>query len=416
MKITILWVVLSIIPNSAFAASAEVLTLEPLLKEAEENNPAVRSRLEQWIASKTDAKIAGAFPDPALKVAIMAEELETRAGPMKGKAGFSQKIPFWGKRGLRSEAASGRSGAAEAAYRAKVLEVRANLTAAFYDLVFLKEAEKILAEQVELLRHFSRVAEKKYSVGKGPQAMVFRSEAELSRMKNEVFIVTQRARRVKSGIRAMLGREPGSEIADPGQGLVPKKKWSFQDLAAKAKAHRPELRALRAMKDASEAEKKLALKRFFPDFSIGYEYTAIGAGTTNSTFDGKDAHGLMAGLSLPLWMGVNRAGLERSQAKRRAAAYDIESMEKDTLAQVDSLVIQSETFLKLTKVDEETVLPQVRSAVKATLSSYEANTASFVELLDAERALLKSELGHAMHKSMYWKIDARLERVIGGPL
>ena len=414
MKIWMLLVILTIV--SAAPLRAEKMHLDVLLKEAEANNPAVLARRARWQAALGAATEAGGLPDPKLSVSVMPAALETRAGPVKGKASISQALPFWGKRGLREEAAQGRAGAAEAAYRAKILEVRSQLASTYYDLAFLFEARRIYAEQVELLRHFSRVAEKKYSVGRGAQAIVFRSQAELSRMKNEVFKAEQGAKSARARLAALLGREPAGLFGEPAGLPMPAIAWDKAALGARALLQRPELLALRALENSSEAERRLTLRRWFPDFTVGYERTAIGAGTTNAMFDGKVAQGVTVGLSLPLWFGRNRAGVARGKDARRAAAFDAAGLEYDTRADLETLITDAETFLELAQVDENTVLPQVRSAVQATLSGYEADTASFVDLLDAERAQLVTELGHAMHKSMFWKTSARLERVVGGPL
>jgi outer membrane protein TolC len=398
-----------------WAAQGE-LALEAVLEEAERRNPAVLASRQRWEGALGTVKTEGALPNPDLGIGFMPESLETRAGPVKGKASLRQRLPFWGKRGLKADAASGRAAAAEAAYRAKVLEVRAEAAAAFYHLAYLGEAKGILQEQVELLRHFSRIAEKKYSVGRGAQAMVFRAQAELSRMKNEVFTVEQDAKSARARLAATLGRTSAEGIVPPAKLPMPSTGWERAEVFERALRDRPEIRALRGLERASEAERRLALKRWFPDFTVGYEVTAIGSGSTNASFDGKDAHGVSVGMSLPLWFGANRAAGKSGEHRRRAAAYDLESLELHTRADLESMLVETETSLRLTKLDEDTVLPQVRAASKATLSSYEAETASFVELLDAERSLLKSELGHARHKMMFWKTAARLERLVGGPL
>lgn len=414
MKLWVLWALLPVLP--AAPLRAEILSLDPLLKEAEANNPAVLARRERWEAARLNAKAAGTLPNPTLGIAAMPVKLQTRGGPVNGKASLSQALPFWGKRGLQEEAAKGDAGAAEAAYRAKVLEVRAETAAAYYDIEFLSRAGKIYSEQADLLRHFSRIAEKKYSTGKGSQAMVFRAQAELSRMQNEVFTATQREKAVRARLAALLGRDASSVEGELPESAKPV--WSFDDatIESRASAQRPELLALRALEGRSEAERRLAIKRWFPDFSVGYEWTSIGAGTTHTSFDGKDAQAVSVGLTLPLWFGANRARSGGAGAARRAAAFEASALEKDTRADLASMIVDAKTFLELYRVDEDTVLPQVRSAVKATLSGYQSDSASFVDLLDAERAQLQTELAHAMHKSMFWKTIARLERVVGGPL
>ena len=178
-----------------FAAEAkhETLSVDALIGVALNANPGLKAARQRWSAESERPVQAKALPDPQLAVSQMAENLETRAGPIKGKIGISQAVPFYKKRALRGEAAIKRAEAAHQAYRAEDLKLRARVVRSYYELYYLRRAVDILGEQVDLLRHFARVAEKKYAVGKAPQAMVFRAQAELSRMQNNVVTAEQKS-------------------------------------------------------------------------------------------------------------------------------------------------------------------------------------------------------------------------------
>ena len=105
---------------------------------------------------------------------------------------------------------------------------------------------------------------------------------------------------------------------------------------------------------------------------IGYELTLIGNGTTASSFDGKDAHGITIGFNLPIWGRSNRAAYREAQAGERAAALSSREIENRTLFEIEDLSVRAETSVRLAKLDENTILPQIRSALKATQSGFAA--------------------------------------------
>lgn len=401
-------------PLLAAEARREPIPVHVFIEEALRSNPGLRAARERWeAASERPAKVR-ALPDPKLSVSKMAESLETRAGPIDGKLSVSQGIPFYRKRALRGEAAERGAEVANQAYRSEELRLRAQVVRAYYDLYYLRRAVEVLREQVDLFRHFARVAEKKYAVGKGPQAMVFRAQAELSRMQNEVVTAEQEVVSTAARLNSLLDRKPWTEIGPLEPPPFPEVTWSLESLRPRALDGRPELKVLKALEGKSEAERKLAFKRFFPDFVVGYELTRIDAGTTMSSFDGKDAHGLMLGLSIPLWGRSLKAGYREAKAKERAAGLSTGDVVNRTLYELEDLHVRADTAMRLAKVDEDTILPQIRSALKATLSGYESDAVGFLDLLDVERTLLRLELGHIKHKVMFRRLVAEMERVVGG--
>ncbi len=399
-----------------YPAGEETVTLESLLDEAVRLNPGIQATRERMLAAAERPAQARVLPDPKIAFSLMPESLETRAGPLKGKTSIKQGIPFYGKRALRGEAALKQYEVAKESYRAAELKVRAQVVGAYYELHYLRRAVEILGEQVELFRHFARVAEKKYAVGKQPQAMVFRAQAELSRIQNDVVTAKAEVVSTLARLNSLLDRKPWRKIGRLKPPAFPSVTWRIEDLRKKALNGRPEIRGFKALEGKTEARRKLAFKRFFPDFVIGYEHTRIGGGETKMSFDGKDAHGVMLGLNLPIWGRSNKARYKEAEAKERAATLSRRDLVNRTLFEIEDLHVRADTAMRLAQVDENTILPQIRAALKATLSGYEADAVGFLDLLDVERTLLKLELGHVRHKVMFRQIVAQLERVVGEKL
>lgn len=396
--------------------SAETVSLASVMQEALDKNPGLKAARLTWSAADAIIRKKGALPDPRMSVSHMSKSVQTRGGPIKGKVLVSQDVPFFQKRGLRREAAQRQAEVAQEGYRAKTLSLKMHVVRAYYDLFFVRKAKGILEEQVDLLRHFARVAEKKYSVRKGPQATVFRAQAELSRMKNEVITMDQRQASALAHLNTLLDREPLMEIADLEAPPFPVIAWDKKELRRRALSERPEIKAAQALMGRSRAEKRQALRDFFPDFRIGYEYTRIGGGTTQAAFDGRDAHGLSLGLNLPLWGRAKRSGYLEASAIEAGAAMALREIKNRTQFEVEDLSVRAETAMRVAQVDEDTILPQIRAALKATSSGYESDSVGFLDVLDAERALLKMEIEHLGHIVRFHNLVAELERVVGGQI
>jgi cobalt-zinc-cadmium efflux system outer membrane protein len=82
--------------------------------------------------------------------------------------GVRQKLPFFGKLGLKGEMAMQDVRIAEEELRAKEQEVLAKVKAAYADYFMTTKSLEIYKELLELVRHTSTTAEGLYQVGKTP--------------------------------------------------------------------------------------------------------------------------------------------------------------------------------------------------------------------------------------------------------
>ncbi|MDE2237939.1 MAG: TolC family protein, partial [Elusimicrobia bacterium] len=396
--------------------SSGTMTLGQVLERVRQDNLELKASRKAWEAAQERPAQASALDDPMLTVSDMLVPLETRGGPLKGQLAFFQKFPFWGDRALRGRAASMDAEIARQSYRAKSLEILSRTVRAYYELYFLERTADILKEQTSVLERFARVAEKKYAVGREPQAMVFRAQVELAGLATDLVTAQEEIVSAQARLNALLERPPRRPLGAPESPAVLRTAWDAEALSRAALADRPELLALRALKGRRTAEKKLALRKYFPDLTLGYQYSEVGGGETMTSFDGRDAVGVSLGLNIPLWLGKNRAAVRQARASLDASKMSVEDLANRTRFQVVDLLVKVQTAARLYKLYDDTVLPQARSALDSTQSAYEAGSAGFLDFLDAERALLRFALEQERHRVDYAEAVAQLERVVGGPL
>ncbi len=392
------------------------ITLEAVTAAALRDNPELKAARKALEAAAQLPAQAGALPDPALTVTHMTTPVQTKAGPLDDKISLTQKFPFPGKRGLGRDAAAAEAEVARQAARAKALEIAARAARAFYDLYYVERSLEILGEQQEVLDGIARVANDKYAVGKAPQAMVFKAQVELAKLGEELLTARELRESARAALNALLNRPPAAPLGAPRAPAAAPAVPEADRLEALALEARPELLALKALEAKREKERKLALRQYFPDLMLGYEYTFIGSGTTAMSYDGRDAKGVMAGINLPLWLGRNRAAVKGKEAARDAARATLEDMTNQTRWQVRDLWAKADTAARLLALYDTTVLPQASAALEAMQAAYGADKAGFLDLLDSQRTLLDSELQQAANRAALAVALAELDRVTGtGP-
>ncbi|MCZ7627117.1 MAG: TolC family protein [Candidatus Methylomirabilis sp.] len=168
--------------GAAAATAEELLRLDPLIQEALAANPEIRTEGKKWDAAKERPPHEGSLDDPMLSFEL--ENLPTNSFAftqedmtMK-KLGISQTFPYFGKLGLRSEIAQREANAIGQGYRDKRNEIVRRIKEIFYDLYAIDRSLEIVGKNRELLREFVKIAETKYSVGKGIQQDVLKAQVE----------------------------------------------------------------------------------------------------------------------------------------------------------------------------------------------------------------------------------------------
>ncbi len=197
------------------------LSFHEAKKLAYDRNPAVRASRQKWEATRQKAPQARSFPDPMLGFVTMAEPLQTRAGPMEEKYSISQRFPFFGKRGLKGDMAEQEALVAEQAYRSKSLEIQAKVAQAYFDLYYVDQAIRVNDELADQIRHFARVAERKYTVGGQSQASVFRAQVELAKVLNDVITLKQERVSALAKLNAILDRPPRTPASPAPPSALP---------------------------------------------------------------------------------------------------------------------------------------------------------------------------------------------------
>ncbi|OVE76959.1 hypothetical protein BVX98_03910 [bacterium F11] len=395
--------------------ATKMVSLQDVLKIAQKQNPAIKAAQKRWEAEMESISPSRSFPDPVLTFVTYKEELQTRAGPLEKKYGISQKFPFPGKRKIKGKVAKEKARMAEEAYKSKSLKVFSQVTNAYYELFYIDQSIRVNQQLADQIRHFARVAERKYATGSQTQSSVFRAQVELAKILNDLITLKQKRISALARLNSFLNR-PTREPLAPEKPTHLTFDDKAEDLIKVAKKYRPEILAANALLGKSEAATSLAVRQYFPDLTVGYEISKIGSGNTNTTFDGKDAEAFRFQVNVPIWFNQMNSQYREAKAMRASSEALLMDWTNRTMFEVEDLTVKMETATRLIKLFKDTVLPQAEQALKSSQSGYEADRVRFLDLLDSIRTLLQFELEYYRYEANFGQAKAELERVMGIPL
>ena len=174
------------------------LELNALIEEALSKNPDVLAAKSKWEVLRERPPQAGALDDPMLGLGIVNLPTDTfsfRNEDMTMKeVSVTQRVPYPGKRGLRSEMAQKEAEAALSDYEEAKNKVSREMKMAYFDLFYANRAIEVTERNREILKLLNQIAETRYSVGEGIHTDVLKAQVELSKMIDELIMLNQSKR------------------------------------------------------------------------------------------------------------------------------------------------------------------------------------------------------------------------------
>lgn len=398
-------------------------SLRAVVREALERNPSVAAAGARARAARHLAPQAKALPDPMIGATGYLSSPETRVGPQRLMATLSQRFPWFGKLGLREQAALQQAKAFDADVESRRLDLVTEVRRLVYEIAFLDAFRAVIQTDRETLIHYEQLARARYASGVGIEQGVIKIQAEITQDDNRLLdIATLRATLVAS-LNSLRDRPQETRI--PAITLPPPMSETAPPLAAlraRALEARPELDAADADIDRSDTLIELAQKDYKPDFTVGATYglvsgrTDLVGGLMPPPDNGKDVFGISLSLNLPIKRGKLNAGLEQATELRLAAV----ERKRDVTSVIDGALGELVERLRLSgeqvQLFERVLLIQAEQSLRSAESGYAAGSLNSLDLLDAERVLLEVRTGTERARADHAVALARLEGVIGEPL
>jgi len=203
-----------VIPQHHAVATGPALTLDMIERMALIGNPEIRVVARRLAVVEAHVPAAGARDDPSFMYRGWQVPLRQpwNYNAAQNMFMFSQTLPGFGKRSLRTSVAEADVAEAKAALEATRLDVRIRVRKAFYDLLRAEDGLRIHDEHVDIARQAVEAARIKYAVGKVPQQDILKAQISLTRLAEHLIHFEQDIEIAQAHLDTLLGRDPHEPI------------------------------------------------------------------------------------------------------------------------------------------------------------------------------------------------------------
>lgn len=296
------------------------------------------------------------------------------------------------------------------------LDLRLEITRAFWALVTAGETEHVVAQSLETLSAHVRDLGNRLEQGLIPPNDVLSAEAQQSRQR----LLAIEARNMRAAAEADLHRLLGIDEPGPIQPVVPAEGTASpppnaEPLVQAAKAARPERRALEDRVTGAQARVDASKAGALPQVAVngGYDYARPNARIFPRAGEWRSSWDLSVNATWLLWDGGRRRA---DEAEAAAAVRAVRSRVGDFDRQVTFEVRQRVLDVESSRAAIDAASDGVRSATEARRvlgERFAAGVATSTDVLDAEVVLLQAALDRTRAIATARLADARLARALG---
>ena len=411
-------IVLALVFAADLAISAEpiqpkVLTLSAAIERALENNPEIEAARKKVDVSRAKAGQAGYLDDPELNLEAWAVPLNRPLSYRSANPiiiGLSQKLPFFGKRGLQTDVAEHRVKMAEEELRAKQIEIASKTRSAYADVFIASRTVAINNELLRLMRDITTTAENLYRAGKVPQQDVFKALLEQTDLLNKIASADRDVIIAQAKLSALLNYSIPAvvETQEPTPKSVP---LQIGDLEKFGLEERPDIQGIQADIRRSEAAIALAERNGkYPDFMLGLQYWVAPDQSP------KHMYTPMVSITIPFapWTrGKHDYEIAQAAAEKQMAQANLAAAKAMARSEIRQTWAKLEAADKSISIYRDGLLPQAEQSFQSILGGYQTGGVSFAMLLDAQRTIRDVRLGYDKALVEYEQAIADLERAVG---
>jgi cobalt-zinc-cadmium efflux system outer membrane protein len=386
------------------------LALDQAVELALRRNPELVASAYELSAARARITQAGLRPNPEL-----ATELENFSGSgvatgtdaLETTLSLSQVIELGNKRGRRVGAAQADLDLVSVEQRARQLDVLAQVTAKFIDVVAAQERVRFAGLSRDLAQRTLDAISARVTAGRSPEAERSRARIALLRAELDQQQAQSELRGARYAMSSLWGDvEPQFTDAQADLFALPPV-VPLAELTARIERN-PDITRFASQARLREAELQLARAQARPNLSLG-----IGLRRLEETND----TALVAGFS----MGIpvfdrNQGAIREAQVLRAQTDAERDATLIRVRASLFALYQQMTTARERVASLREQALPQARIALDQTQSGYDRGRFSFLELVTAQQELLELQSATIDAAADYHRLLAETERLTSEPL
>jgi len=381
-------------------------TWEDILRRALLANGDLEAAYFDWKAAVERIDVAAAWPNSRL---MLGYSYMFSGGDMKAfdrnTFAFSpdsmESLLWPSKAAQQGKVALAEARATGARFRAAKFDLQKRVLSAWAEYALNAERVRIERERRELARLTFDTAKSRVRAG-GMQQDLLRAEVSLQTAEDSLKTAEAELAQSRAMLNGTLAREPDAPLAAPSP-MPPPRPIPADDatLLATAVEQNPQLEALARQVEGRTDALERARMEWLPDINPTLAFT------------GSASQAIGAAIMLPTTIKEIEGGIKEAGAMLRGTEATLRQAGRDRAASFVATLLALRNAERQATIFDSRIVPAAERVVSITRQGYVAGSATFLDMIDAERALLDARLIVAEARAMRESRLAELEALMG---
>lgn len=378
---------------------ASAQQLQSYIQEAQSNNPDIQAFELRHNIDEEKVNEADWIPNTEFSAGYFVSEPETRTGAQRARFSAKQMLPWFGTITARENYATSM---ADATYVEIVIAKRKLALAvsqSFYRLVTIKAKQKVLDENIQLLKTYERLALTSVEVGNASAVDVLRLQIRQNELQQQSDVLGEEFVGEQAAFNSLLNRDEATEVLILDALVLPIDDiiYSESDLQLN-----PELLKYDKLYESVAQSEFLNQVERKPMIGFGLDYVPVAERPEmNFSDNGKDIFMPMVAVSIPIF----NKKFDSKSKQNELRQLEITAQKDNRLNVLISAFAKAVSARNQARIIFNTQtknLKQANDAEEILIKNYETGTIDFNDVLDIQELQLKFQMSQVESTQLYF--------------
>ncbi len=384
-------------------------TLQQYTQEAHSNNPEIQAFELRYNIAEEKVNEANWVPNTEFSAGYFVSEPETRTGAQRARIGFKQMLPWFGMITARENYATSMADAEYVEITIAKRQLALSVAQYYYQLYEVRAQQKVLEENILLLKTYEELALTSIEVGKASAVDVLRLQIRQNELAQEKQVLDQKDIGLQAAFNKLLNRDYDATIEIVETLPIPHQEITVDHNALTLN---PELLKYDKLYESITRSELLNQREGLPMIGFGMDYLPVSERTDmNFSDNGKDIIMPMVSVTIPIFN--NRYKSISRQNELRQQELELQKINRlNVLETAFAKAISERNQAKIKYLTQEKNLKQAQDAEDILLKNYETGTIDFNDVLDIQELQLKFQMNQIESVRRYYAQSAIINYLI----
>ncbi|WP_281988718.1 TolC family protein [Aquimarina aggregata] len=387
----------------------EAQQLQSFIEDAKRNNPEIQGYLLRHNIAEEKINEANWIPNTEFSAGYFVSEPETRTGAQRARFSARQKLPWFGAITARENYASAMADAEYVEIAIAKRKLTLSVSQSYYRLYTIKAKQKVLNENIRLLKTYEKLALTSVEVGKASVVDVLRLQIRQNELQQQVEVLDEAYLGEQITFNKLLNREGNVVVNILGELSLPKEDAVYD---SNRLPFNPELLKYDKLYESVVQSEVLNKSEHNPMIGFGLDYVPVSERPDLSFSDnGKDILMPMISVSIPVFNKKYDSKSKQNELKK----LEITSQKDNRLNVLESAFAKAISRRNQARIQynmQVKNIKQTNDAEEILIKGYEAEAINFNELLDIQELGLKFKINQISAISAYYEESAIVNYLI----